>query len=110
MTDDPSFDDDIRAYVELDAKRADIQIQLDVIKARIRERGVGTYTGPNGIKVSVTPNRRFDPVYAAEILPKELIPLVQATKVDPKLAKANLPPVTYEQCMREVGDARVSFR
>lgn len=102
-----SFDDDIAEYVRLDAQRAEIQGKLDEIKARIRERGVGQYEGPNGLKVTVTANRRFNPDRAAEILPESLIGSVQRTVVDAKLAREHLPPAVYDACKVEVGEPRV---
>ena len=110
MTSDPTFDEDVAAYVELDAKRAEIQGKLDEIKARIRERGVGKYDGPNGIVVHVIPNRRFDSTKADEIIPEALKPMVQTTAVDARLAKAKHPPETYDMCKVEVGSPRVSVR
>lgn len=107
---EPTFEEDVAAYVELDARRADIQIKLDEIKARLRERGLGKYDGPNGIVVNVTANRRFSADKAAEVLPDELISMVQTTSVDAKLAKAKLPPDTYDMCKIEVGEPRVTVR
>jgi len=101
------FDADVRRYVELEAAKADIQVELETIKERLRQRGEGKHTAPCGVRVTVSPNRRFNPQLAADIVPAELIPAIQTTSIDSKKAKAVLPPAMYEQAMAEVGEPRV---
>jgi hypothetical protein len=60
------LDADVKRYLELDAVRADIAIEMDAIKARLRDGG--TQLAPCGVKVTVTPNRRFSAEKAAEVI------------------------------------------
>lgn len=102
------LDADVKRYLELDAHRADITIEMDAIKARLRDGG--TQLAPCGVKVTVTPNRRFSAELAAEVIPEALLPLCQETVISSAKAKAALPPAIYEAAMIEVGDKRVSIR
>lgn len=108
MTDPTQLDTDVKRYLELDALRADIQIELDTIKTRLREGG--TQMAPCGVKVTVTANRRFSPEQALKAVPDALLPLCQETIISSAKAKAALPPAIYSDCMVEVGEPRVIVR
>lgn len=108
MTDTAQLDTDVKRYVELDALRADLTLEMEAIKERLRDGG--TQTAPCGIKVTVSPNRRFDANRAASTLPAELLTLCQSVVVDSAKAKSNLPPAIYEGLMSEVGAPRVSIK
>jgi hypothetical protein len=111
MTDTTTqLDADVKRYLELDAIKADMQIEQDAIKARLRDLGAGVHHAPCGVNVSVTPNRRFNADKATEVLPPALLEQIQTLSVDTKKAKAVLPPAAYETCMTEVGEPRVSIR
>lgn len=102
-----ALDGDVRRFLELDERRKDIEAEQAIIKARIRALGVGHYDAPCGVGVTVSPNRRFDPGLAEQVIPDELLTLCRVTVVDSKAAKRALPPAVYEQCMKPVGDPRV---
>lgn len=108
MTDPTQLDHDVKRYLELDALRADLQIEMDAIKARLREGG--TQIAPCGVKVTVSVNRRFSADVAAQVIPEALLPLCQETVISSAKAKAALPPAIYEQAMVEVGEPRVIIR
>lgn len=112
MTDYPAdaFDHDVKRYLELDELIKDLMGEQSAIKARIRGLGTGVHHAPCGVDVSVTPQRRFNPDHAREVIPAAFLPLVEVTVVDGKKAKAALPPAIYEQCQVETGDPRVTFR
>lgn len=108
MTDPDQLDHDVKRYLELDALRADLTIEMDAIKARLREGG--TQVAPCGVKVTVSENRRFNAERALIVIPEVLLPLCQDTVVSSAKAKAALPPTIYADCMVEVGDPRVTIR
>lgn len=110
MTDIAQLDTDVKRYLELDAAKADIEIEQAAIKERLRALGVGSYTAPCGVAVTITPNRRFNPAEAERIVPAELIPAISTTAIDAKKAKAMLPPALYEAAMLPVGEPRVTLR
>lgn len=95
-----------RRYLDLAARRDDLDLELGAIKAKIRDNITpgDTLTTTDGIKVTVTANRRFNPAKAAEIIPADLLTLCQTTVVDAKKAKSVLPPALYEAAMVTVGD------
>lgn len=99
-----------KRYLELDAKRSELAGECERIKLQLRASlDLGTHTAPTGVKVIVSPNRRFDPKLAEQVIPLELLSLVQSTGVDSKKAKAELPPKLYEACMKEAGEPKVSI-
>lgn len=110
MTDPAQLDTDVKRYLELDAIKADIEIEQSAIKTRLRDLGIGAHSAPCGVAVTVTANRRFNPAEAGRIVPAELLPAIQSTVVDAKKAKAILPPALYEQAMLPVGDPRVVIK
>ena len=107
VTDPTQLDNTVKRYLELDAMKADIEIEQASLKAWLRELGTGAYVAPCGVKVSVTPNRRFNADKALEVIPSALLPLCQKTVIDSARAKAALPPAIYETAMIEVGEPRV---
>lgn len=103
------LDADVKEYLELDERRKDIEARQAVLKTRIRGLGLGHHDAPCGVTVNISPNRRFDPAQAAQVLPPEMLSLCRVEVVDSKKAKAALPPAAYEACMRIVGEPRVSL-
>lgn len=105
--------DRLRArYLDLDARRREIDDEMSAIKARFRNAYEAGYqaTTPDGGKVALSPNRKFDPARAAEVLPAELVRLCTVEKIDPATAKKQLPPSAYEACMVEAGEPRVTVQ
>ena len=98
---------DVKRYLELDEQRRKIEAEQAEIKHRLRDLGSGEHEAPCGVKVSVTPQRRFNAERARAVLPSDLFSMCQATVVDTKTAKSVLPPALYESCMIESGVARV---
>lgn len=90
----------------LNAQAEEIDGEVRALKAVLRQRlAVGQAGVVNGQKVvTLSPNRRFDPELARQVVPSDLIPSISSTSIDSKLAKALLPPALYEAAMREVGD------
>lgn len=106
---DPNhLDDLVKRYTDVAAHVATLNAELDDIKAELR--AAGTTTAPCGIKVTVTPNRRFSADRAAEVLPPSLLAAVSRPSIDTSLAKEQLPPALYAQCMVEVGQPRVAVK
>lgn len=110
MPDLIQLDNDVKRFLELDAIKADIDIEQTAIKDRLRQLGTGAHSAPCGVKVSVSENRRFNADKAAQIVPTELLAQIQSLVVDSKKAKAILPPAAYDACCAVVGEPRVSVR
>lgn len=110
MTEKTQLDDDVKRYVDLLARKADIDIELDAIKERLRDLGPGAHMAPCGIAVSIATNRRFNPDLAEQVVPPTLLEQIKTTVIDAKKAKAVLPPAAYEACMSEAGAPRVTVR
>lgn len=110
MTDPAQLDNDVKRYLDLDAKKADIEIEQAAIKERLRALGIGAHATPCGVSVTVATNRRFNPAEAEKIVPADLIPAISTTAIDAKKAKAILPPALYEAAMLPVGEPRVVIR
>lgn len=90
----------------LNAQAEEIDGEVRALKAVLRERlAVGQAGVVNGQKVvTLTPNRRFDPKLAAQVVPSDILALISSTSIDSKLAKDTLPPALYSACMREAGE------
>jgi hypothetical protein len=110
VTDSTQLDPDVTRYVELDALKANIEIEQAAIKERLRELGTGAHVAPCGIAVSVAANRRFNPELAAQVVPPPLLEQIQSLVIDTKKARAILPPTAYDACMTEVGQPKVTIR
>lgn len=102
------LDTDVQRFLELDARKHEIEAEQAEIKERIRALGIGSHSAA-GMTINVTPNRRFNADHAAKVLPESLAALCikTTTAIDAGLAKENLPPAVYESCMVEVGQPRV---
>lgn len=105
-----ALDRDVKRYLELDELAKDIAVEQATIKTRLRALGDGSHQAPCGVSVSVTPQRRFNAEHAMDVIPADLLPMVQTTVVDGKKVKALLPPALYEACQVETGDPRVVIR
>ncbi len=106
---DPNrLDELVKRYADVASHIATLNAELDAIKDELR--AVGTTTAPCGMSVSVSVNRRFNADRAAEVLPASLLAAVTRPQIDTTLAKAQLPPALYEQCMVEVGQPRVAVK
>lgn len=103
----PTFDDDVRRYVDLQAKIGDLTTELEAIRVRIRAHGSGQV---GDLVVTVAAARRFSPVRAVDLLsPDELASITETTLSSAK-AKQVLPPVIYEQLLYPYGEPRVTVR
>lgn len=105
--------DALRAeYLDLFSRAATLIERCDEIKATVRANlPEGSYADGG---VRVTPNRRFSADKAREVLPAELLALVEVevpahTEVDKTRARNMLAPTLYKACLAEVGDARVTI-
>lgn len=98
--------DVVNRLAAVNADIAQLTEQANDLKGRLRQllREPGTYTAEGAKVVTLTPNRRFDPRLAFELLPDDLLRLCTVTKIDPAAAKKVLPPAIYEQFMVEAGD------
>jgi hypothetical protein len=96
-------------YLELAAKREDIDGEMEGIKAKLRDAypdGVRTAT-TSGVMVSVSVTRRFDPEQARKVLPAHLLQQCLVTKVDAATAKKLVPPALYDACSVVTGKPTV---
>lgn len=100
----------VARYLDLDAKRAAIVEEQDVIKAQLRTAlPVGKHPTDTGT-VTVSVNRRFDETTARGVLDETVIAAATRPKLDSSVVKKLVPPVTYEACMKESGDPKVSIQ
>lgn len=81
---------------------------LDDEEAAIKERIKTIVPGPDRyaagtLTITVSPNRRFDPVLAETTLPVDVLAACQVTRIDPAKAKQILPPALYDQCLVDTG-------
>lgn len=98
-------------WADLEARRTHIVDRQDTIKTQLRELlGVGKHAaGP--LTVTVTPQRRFNPDLAREVLPASLLEAITLPTVSTAAAREILAPALYTACMTEVGCApKVSIR
>lgn len=93
----------------LAAAAEEIDGEIRALKAILRERlTVGQAGTVRGEKVvTLSPNRRFDPALALQLVPSDILPSISSTSIDSKLARAVLPPALMDACMREVGELKV---
>lgn len=109
------LDDELKAAVTrlltLQQTRTDIEAEEARLKTLIRSRlHVGDRGTVNGQTVlALSPNRRFSPSLAEQVLPASLLDLCKVTKVDSSTAKKTLPPALYDSCMAEVGEPVVKL-
>lgn len=103
----------VTEYLALEAHRAEITARQDHIKAFLRTtlpQGKHELDGTGTVTISV--NRRFDAALAEQVLTNlnpALLDAVKETVISSAKAKKVLPPATYEQCMRDAGDPRISI-
>ena len=111
MTSDTTPEELAREYLDLKERAAVIDDRIKQIVAELRDNlGAGRHTAGDHT-VTVTPQRRFNPDRAAEVLAgSPLLEACQETVVTSARAKQVLPPAVYETCMVEAGEARVSIR
>ena len=97
-------------YDDLRARRDQIGARMNDVANELRTAlGRGTYEA-GAYKVSISPNRRFDPDKARTVLPPELLAACSETVVSAAKARQILAPLTYEALMVEVGDDRISVK
>lgn len=99
-------------YLDLKERAAALDDRMKQIVAQLRDDlGTGRHTAGEHT-VTVTPQRRFNPDHARQILASnpELLTACQETVVSSSKAKQVLAPAMYELCMLESGDPRVSIR
>lgn len=99
-------------YLDLKERAAALDDRMKQIVAQLRDDlGAGRHSAGEHT-VTVTPQRRFNPDHARQILASnpELLAACQETVVSSSKAKQVLAPAMYELCMLESGDPRVSIR
>lgn len=99
-------------YLDLKERAAALDDRMKQIVAQLRDDlGAGRHTAGEHT-VTVTPQRRFNPDHARQILASnpELLTACQETVVSSSKAKLVLAPTVYSACMVESGDPRVSIR
>lgn len=100
-----------KRYLELGAKIEDYESERATIKARVRRLGAGTHPIGEG-KVTITPQKRFDPRLAEKVL-SDLNPDLMAACSRPTvvagLVKQHCGELVYEQCQSSSGEDRVSI-
>lgn len=102
----------IKRMAQLEATAADIAAEILQIKARLRALGPGRHEYPTGT-VIVTPQKRFDPAQAAEVLRAihpDLVSRCSISKVDAKLTAKAVSGEVYEQCQKIAGDDKVEIK
>jgi hypothetical protein len=113
MSTDPDYDSaalnaDVKMYVELDERIKDLQAQQGDIKARLRASlPVGKHETDVGLRVTISPNRRFNEALAADVLGSidpELLAACTVQKVDSATTKKLVGDDVYSACMKDVGD------
>lgn len=96
-------------YLDLQEQINQMRDQQENIKRTMRD-DLGTggfYKSPSGVKVTVSPTRRFNEKHAREILTEEQIAACTAPAFSSALAREQLPPAVYRSCMTEVGEPTV---
>lgn len=107
--------DDLRAqWLDLDARRESILEQQDAIKDQIRNLlDVGKHHTPSGGLVTLSPNRRFNPELAVQVLSAinpDLVVACSLTTISSAEVKKRVGTDIYERCMKDTGMPRVSIR
>ena len=74
----------------------------------IRDRIKTIVPGPDRyaagtLTITVSPNRRFDPVLAETTLPVDVLAACQVPRIDPAKAKQLPPPALYDKCLDDHG-------
>lgn len=98
-----------KRFLELAAKIEDYEAEQETIKANIRRLGAGTHAIGDG-KVTITPQKRFDPELAETVLTgidPALVVACSVAKIDSALARKILSPALYDQCKKPGGEDRV---
>lgn len=112
MTTTPTVEELAIEYLDLKDRAATIDDRIKQIVTQLRD-DLGTGQHPAGDHtVTVTPQRRFNPDHAKEVLASnpDLLAACTETVVTSSKAKQILAPAMYELCMVEAGDPRVSIR
>lgn len=109
----PEQIDDLRAeFLDLTARASALTERCNEIKATLRANlTVGSHAD-GGVRINHP--HKFSPDKAREILPPELLALVEVevpahTEVDPKQAKNLLAPALYKACTVPAGEPRVTI-
>lgn len=110
----PATQDQVREqlvirYLDLQEQINEMREQQESIKRSFRD-DLGTggeFKSKSGVKVSVSPTRRFNEKKAREILTPEQVEACTAPAFQSSLAREQLPPAVYKACMVEVGDPTV---
>lgn len=98
----------VRRLHVLAAQIAELTIEADGLKAQLRQQlSAGTYDLDGVPAVRISPQRRFDPALAEQVLPGNLLELCIVRRVDGATAKRVLPPAAYQSCQSESGEPRV---
>lgn len=109
----PAELDDLTArHLALGAQIETLTLERAVVEAKIRDgfdAEVET-VAPNGAIVKVYRQRRFDEQLARQVLPAEVLPLLEKRVLDARAVKANVAPALYAACQKESDTLSVRVR
>lgn len=100
-----------KRFLELAAKIEDYEAEQETIKANIRRLGAGTHAIGDG-KVTITPQKKFNPMLAEQVLAginPDLVTACSKSVVMSSLVKKLLGELVYEQCQKSSGEDRVTI-
>jgi len=91
--------------IKLHSQQRELQDRIAELKTALLDSGLeeGTkVTTADGVLAAVIRRNgaRFDEVTAREVLPEALLDMITVRAVDPKVAKAKLPPEMYAKCRK----------
>lgn len=101
----------IKRATQLNQIISDAGQELAAIKMRMRDLGEGQHEYATG-KITITPQRRFDPELAATVLRSinpDLVATCSVSKVDAGLVKKVVGSDVYERCQKPSGEHKVSI-
>lgn len=100
-----------KRYLELGAQIETYENERAVIKERVRRLGRGAHPVGDG-KITISPNNRFDPKLAEQVLTEinpDLVAACSTTKIDSSLVKKAVGDDIYERCQKAAGDDKVTI-
>jgi hypothetical protein len=92
----------VKRFLELGSIIDDAKAEQEMIKAQVRQLGLGKHTTGAG-PIAVSPNRTWNAAQAEQVLREinpDLIAACSETVLTSAKAKAVLPPAVYERCMK----------
>lgn len=100
-----------KRFLELGAKIEELENERDTIKAHVRRLGAGIHLVGDG-RVTITPQKRFDPELAEKVLTginPDLVAACSKTVVVAGLVKQFLGDLVYDKCQKPGGEDRVTI-